>query len=532
MSSETSKPSTDSEENLPVVNITNRSDANRYVCVVSPAFRLRNNKFNKNFLPGKLESVSLMLGGKTRPFECRRPQDMNVVVMNLKNRKAFKRKVKIPNLQIDSSGAVTTIAKTEQTEGTSEDPEVAKLQRMVAKMTADNNRLKSTLEEGRVIEDSSYVPEDEPQRIEITNTGTDSIYISVNSPGIRARNRKRLPGKIDTCNLLRSGKTRWFEVLDPNDVSVIIFEFVAQKQLKRKKPFDALGIDKEGNVQIGHATNSTDGQSAESSTKDDTEDLEVAALQRQLLLLKAENKRLKSSNIKNEETASPKKKSRGNPKKGSGSDSNKKKHAKVDEKETAKWFGNTGGSDAKGNKPNDKPVNKGSKEQSKKREKPDPREKREKSDPREFISCVKMGKGGKVKTMLADGVDVNYEDDTGLTATMWASIYNRIDSIANLIDSKADLHKQSPKGDQAIHYAAKWGHVKIVQSLLDAGVDCNAAGELDRTPLMYAAHSGYYDTVKVLVANGANKKAKDAEGKLAVDYARTYATQHEKQSSV
>jgi len=60
----------------------------------------------------------------------------------------------------------------------------------------------------------------------------------------------------------------------------------------------------------------------------------------------------------------------------------------------------------------------------------------------------------------------------------------------------------------------------IGETLLQAGCDVNAADSEGRTPLMYAARYRRQTAVRLLLARGANAKARDKSGMIALDLAK------------
>lgn len=62
---------------------------------------------------------------------------------------------------------------------------------------------------------------------------------------------------------------------------------------------------------------------------------------------------------------------------------------------------------------------------------------------------------------------------------------------------------------------------KTVQQKIDKGHNVNDRGILEWTPLMFAnSYNSNPDVITILVKNGADIKAKDKDGKTALDYAK------------
>lgn len=131
-----------------------------------------------------------------------------------------------------------------------------------------------------------------------------------------------------------------------------------------------------------------------------------------------------------------------------------------------------------------------------------------------------------IPLLLEKGLEIDVTDEKGQTplhdlATMphpgnWASI-------RALLARKADVAKRDQQGWTPLHTAAQHGFVGAVVALLGAKADARAKDKQERTPLHVVAESYAQDDVVVaalLLKNGADPKAKDADGKTAVDLAR------------
>ncbi len=73
-----------------------------------------------------------------------------------------------------------------------------------------------------------------------------------------------------------------------------------------------------------------------------------------------------------------------------------------------------------------------------------------------------------------------------------------------LIDSGADINKQSEDGSTSLYYASRLGHTDVMRLLLEHGADVNKADASGRfIPLRMASENGHLDTVKLLIEHGA-----------------------------
>lgn len=88
-----------------------------------------------------------------------------------------------------------------------------------------------------------------------------------------------------------------------------------------------------------------------------------------------------------------------------------------------------------------------------------------------LFEAAREGDQASLNTLIASGVEVNFEKNGGWTALMWAA--NR-------------------------------GHLECVRRLIIAGANVNQATELfSKSALMIAAHEGRVECVRVLIAGGA-----------------------------
>lgn len=108
-----------------------------------------------------------------------------------------------------------------------------------------------------------------------------------------------------------------------------------------------------------------------------------------------------------------------------------------------------------------------------------------------LILSVMEGKKEMAKLLLQNGADVNARNKAQSTAVIWAARLGYNGLLQLLIEAKADLNVQN-------------------LSYKDMGMSA----------LMYAARNGEEESVKLLLANGADRKLKNAQGQTALDIVR------------
>lgn len=183
----------------------------------------------------------------------------------------------------------------------------------------------------------------------------------------------------------------------------------------------------------------------------------------------------------------------------------------------------------------------------------------------QLLKAVKMGniKGFK-KLLKNECIDINYQDEQGYTALMYASsmpqrskfvkilLQNRaqadiqrinvsdssfggqtalmlaaiagyIDIVKMLIDAGADLNLQNKNGRTALLSAALKGNTNIVRLLIERGARFDIQDECGFTPLMHAIQNGRADVIRLLLIMGAGLAVRNEQDieKIAHDYARS-----------
>jgi|TARA_B100000678_G_scaffold6732_1_gene5715 ankyrin repeat protein/thiol-disulfide isomerase/thioredoxin len=106
-----------------------------------------------------------------------------------------------------------------------------------------------------------------------------------------------------------------------------------------------------------------------------------------------------------------------------------------------------------------------------------------------FLSAAKKGKLDEVKSLLAEGVDVDCSDAFSCTGLFWAAANNHKSIVEYLIEKGANLNAGAGIGGTPLARAAYEGHVEVVELLLTKGADVNAKDVSGRSPLDSADES-------------------------------------------
>ena len=156
-----------------------------------------------------------------------------------------------------------------------------------------------------------------------------------------------------------------------------------------------------------------------------------------------------------------------------------------------------------------------------------------------------------IKILLKAGADVNAKDDSGTYVIMWAVLHTpeimniilkagaKLNVLTNsgsnvlmeavkgenpeivkmLIKEGINVNAKNKDGMTALMYAARDSNKEVINILIDAGAD-DVTDNDGRTALIYAALVDSPDNVNALIDAGAYVKARDKNGKMAIDYAR------------
>ncbi len=127
------------------------------------------------------------------------------------------------------------------------------------------------------------------------------------------------------------------------------------------------------------------------------------------------------------------------------------------------------------------------------------------------LALVGAAMGGNlelIKSLIAQGVDVNAADEDGWTALERASDAGQTDVVRFLLEKSTDANKKEYLNPPLV-LASSGGHREAAKCILDKGADVNAQGAMGRTALMHAAWKGSAELVKLLVSKGANANLRD-----------------------
>lgn len=139
-----------------------------------------------------------------------------------------------------------------------------------------------------------------------------------------------------------------------------------------------------------------------------------------------------------------------------------------------------------------------------------------------LIVAAKSGTPEMVRLLLDAGADINMRTASCAYPIQEAIWRNRLPVVKELLPAYKAQNFDTPNSagnPKPACMAIKRGFAEILQALLEAGLNPNDKLYADEPLLTVAAKTGNKRLVEILLNAGADKKAKDKQGKMAGDYA-------------
>ena len=101
--------------------------------------------------------------------------------------------------------------------------------------------------------------------------------------------------------------------------------------------------------------------------------------------------------------------------------------------------------------------------------------------------------------LLSINTNPNPTNDRGQTALMYASYFNKYETVLSLLNAGADTNLQRNDGMTALNMSSQRGHTAVTKALLNANANPNLRRYDGVSPLNIASHKGYFDIVDLLL---------------------------------
>jgi ankyrin repeat protein len=138
-----------------------------------------------------------------------------------------------------------------------------------------------------------------------------------------------------------------------------------------------------------------------------------------------------------------------------------------------------------------------------------------------IADAAMRGDVAAVRTLIAQGADVNAPQGDGMTALHWAAELGSAELAQVLIRAGAKLEATTRLGAfTPLHIAGEMESVEVIRVLLAAGASPNAVSNLGgETPLHFAAQTGSVEALSAMLDRGADVNVRSASGQTPLMFA-------------
>ncbi len=147
----------------------------------------------------------------------------------------------------------------------------------------------------------------------------------------------------------------------------------------------------------------------------------------------------------------------------------------------------------------------------------------------DFTKAAQNGRIDRIEKMLKDGMDINVQDEMGMTALMYAVYFYEMETVKFITkDCKADVNIQDNDGDTAMHYAVDSSLDCVVALLLENGAETDIVNKKGVTALQLARKRGQTKIVELMEKQNKDPRAEKRKKleKLAESLRKTTPKRH------
>ncbi|SPO07362.1 related to ankyrin [Cephalotrichum gorgonifer] len=149
---------------------------------------------------------------------------------------------------------------------------------------------------------------------------------------------------------------------------------------------------------------------------------------------------------------------------------------------------------------------------------------RPKPEPIVIAMCqsAKAGNVGHLKGFVAQGVNINGQDEDGYTPLICATRANQTEAVKFLLSAGADITAKDSHGGKrksALFHAAECGYLALTETLMDLGADIGERSWSGQPHFIEVANSNELEIIKLFLDRGASANASSISGQTIFTHA-------------
>lgn len=133
-----------------------------------------------------------------------------------------------------------------------------------------------------------------------------------------------------------------------------------------------------------------------------------------------------------------------------------------------------------------------------------------------WFDAAKHDRPEIIKKMIAQGVDIEAENEDGETALYLACDWEKPEVVSLLLKAGANINIKGKYKDSLFYEACESGNEDIVSMLVKAGADVNSKNRYKNPALFAACENGNSEIVSLLIKAGANINLRNEDGETAL----------------